>query len=238
MANTWFQFKQFTVHHHLSAMKVGTDGVLLGAWADGANASMILDVGTGSGLLALMMAQRFPNAHIHAIDIVEDAVLQARENALLSPWAHRIEVHHQSLQQYATHNKCLFDVVVCNPPYFTNSLPSPDQHRTTARHNLDLSFDELTHGISSVLKPDGRFCAIIPCDQQQAMINAMAEAQFYAVKMLWVHPLPQRPPKRVLMEFKREKSDCIIEALTIETYLRHHYSDEYKALTRDFYMKF
>ena len=238
MANTWFQFKQFTVRHHLSAMKVGTDGVLLGAWADGANASMILDVGTGSGLLALMMAQRFPDAHIHAIDIVEDAVLQARENALLSPWGHRIDVHHQSLQQYATHNKCLFDVVVCNPPYFSNSLPSPDQHRTTARHNLGLSFDELTHGISSVLKPDGRFCVIIPCDQQQAMINAMTEAQFYAVKMLWVHPLPQRLPKRVLMEFKREKSDCIIDSLTIETYLRHHYSDEYKALTRDFYMKF
>jgi len=135
MPNPWFQFKQFTVWHDKCAMKVGTDGVLLGAWADMEQARSILDVGTGSGLIALMAAQRNLTAAITAIDIDESAIIQARENFDRSPWVNRLTAEPISLEDFAGSTDAMFDVIVSNPPYFHQSLHSPDKKRTLARHS-------------------------------------------------------------------------------------------------------
>ncbi|PZX20667.1 tRNA1Val (adenine37-N6)-methyltransferase [Breznakibacter xylanolyticus] len=238
MANSWFQFKQFTVHHHLSAMKVGTDGVLLGAWADAATATRLLDVGTGSGLLALMMAQRFPHVAITAIDLVDSAVAQACENVLLSPWGERIDVIQVSLQAYAQEPAHRFETIVCNPPYFTNSLTAPDAHRTAARHNHTLPFHELAHGVERLLTSDGNFCVVLPADQYDIICTAMKEVGMIPHRLLRVYPLPHKPAKRVLIEFRRGASHCQEDALVIESGERHVYTDAYRALTCDFYLKF
>ena len=129
-----FQFKQFTIHHDRCAMKVGTDGVLLGAWADVNNRQQILDVGTGTGLIALMLAQR-SKAHIHAIDIDIDACLQARENITSSPFSQQVEVFHHALHEYRAICSIRYDLIVSNPPYFVNSLKCPNLQRNTACYN-------------------------------------------------------------------------------------------------------
>ena len=238
MANNWFQFKQFRVNHHLSAMKVGTDSVLLGAWANGEGATAILDAGTGSGLLALMMAQRFNEAQIDAIDIVEDAVMQTRENASLSPWNNRIRVIHQSFQEYALTHADRYDMVICNPPYLSDSLQSPHQHRTTARHNHALPFTDLAQCVNKVLRPDGRFCVVIPIDQQNKMEQAMAEQSYFPAKRMTIYHNHNREPKRILIEFSQSTAPCINQELQIETDQRHHYTDDYKNLTQHFYLNF
>ena len=141
-----FTFKQFHIDHSRCAMKVGTDGTLLGAWATlPPEAHRILDIGTGSGLIAIMAAQRHPSAKIMAIDIDEDCVLQARQNATSSPWAERIEVINSPLQGFQSEVK--FDVIISNPPYFADSMHSPDKQRTTARHTASLSFKDLAEGV-------------------------------------------------------------------------------------------
>ena len=142
MANDYFRFKHFTVWQQHCAMKVGTDGVLLGAWADGGQ--RILDIGTGTGLIALMMAQRFPAAEVTAVEIDEQAAMQACENVAASPFADRVNVIHDDILRYA--DACAegcFDAIVCNPPFFVNSLKNPDSKRALARHNDNLSFCQL-----------------------------------------------------------------------------------------------
>ena len=142
MSNPYFQFKQFTVWHDKCAMKVGTDGVLLGAWASVQNAHKILDVGTGTGLVALMLAQRsLPDADIIALEIDGAAAGQARENVTRSPWKERVEVVQTDFRDYQSSDK--FDVIVSNPPYFVDSLECPDQQRNAARHNGSLTYEEL-----------------------------------------------------------------------------------------------
>ena len=141
MSNSFFQFKQFTIQQDQCAMKVGTDGVLLGAWVDLTNKKKCLDVGTGTGLIALMMAQRTAEAHITAVEVDEEAVVQARRNVLNSPWKDRVEMVHCNFLSFQPNQK--FDSIVSNPPYFTNNLISPDKQRTLARHNNHMTYSEL-----------------------------------------------------------------------------------------------
>ena len=142
MSNSYFQFKQFTVWHDKCAMKVGADGVTLGAWADVSDVKSVLDIGCGSGLIALMIAQR-SEAGITAIDIDGQSIEQTKENTGNSPWSERIKTVHASLQQFAANSDVLFDLIVCNPPYFNNSLKSPSESRTMARHTDTLSYTDL-----------------------------------------------------------------------------------------------
>ena len=142
MPNPYFQFKRFTVYHDRCAMKVGTDGVLLGAWTDVSSSQQILDIGTGTGLIALMLAQRNVTAHITAIDIDEEAIEQAQGNIAASPWKNRIEVMKQDFCQYSANR--LFDTIVSNPPYFNQSLKGPDSQRNTARHTDSLELQPHT----------------------------------------------------------------------------------------------
>lgn len=235
MPNPYFSFKQFTIHHDRCAMKVGTDGVLLGAWADVSAARRILDIGTGTGLIALMIAQRNPDARIIGIDIDEGAVEQARENIANSPWKDRVEA---ALQNVCTYRPSMpFDVIVSNPPYFVNSLKCPDNQRNTARHTDSLDFESLISSASRLLSSEGTFSVIIPTDGMEAFLVSASPRGLHLSRRTWVHTKPEAFPKRVLLAFSRSaEKDCVESHLVIEL-SRHVYSEEYTALTRDFYLK-
>ena len=189
MSIPYFQFKQFTVWHDKCAMKVGTDGVLLGAWTSVESAHRILDIGTGTGLVALMLAQRsLPDANIVALEIDEAAVGQARENVIRSPWKERVEVVQADFRKYRSSDK--FDVIVSNPPYFVDSLECPDRQRTAARHNNSLSYEDLLEGVSGLLTENGFFTVVIPADVAERVKKIASIKKLYAVRQLNVITKP------------------------------------------------
>ena len=218
MSNPYFQFKQFTVWHDKCAMKVGTDGVLLGAWTSVESAHRILDIGTGTGLVAL---------------IDEAAVGQARENVIRSPWKERVEVVQADFRKYRSSDK--FDVIVSNPPYFIDSLECPDRQRTAARHNDSLSYEDLLEGVSGLLTENGFFTVVIPADVAERVKKIASIKKLYAVRQLNVITKPGGIPKRVLITFSFSNQECIVEELLTEL-ARHQYSEEYMTLTRDYYL--
>ena len=233
MPNPFFRFKQFTVYHDRCAMKVGTDGVLLGAWANVAQAQHILDIGTGTGLIALMLAQR-SDALITAIDIDEDAIEQATDNAENSPWASRIRVLQQDLCQYDTEQR--FDAIVSNPPYFVNSLKCSDIQRSTARHTDTLDANKLLRKASELLHPEGHFSLVIPAEQVSQIQLLGEESGLYLARHTAVITRPGLPAKRALLEFRKANVTCQTDELVIELD-RHVYSEDYIALTRVFFLK-
>lgn len=237
MRGKGFTFKQFHICHERCAMKVGTDGTLLGAWATLPHeARHILDIGTGSGLIAIMAAQRHLSANISAIDIDDDCIVQARENIDACPWCDRIDLHHTPLQDF--HPKHKFDVIVSNPPYFVDSLLSPDDKRSTARHTSTLSFDELTAGVVRLLAPNGTFALILPPAESKLFLTA-ARGKLYLTRCTELWSTPQSGVRRVLMELQTTPPDTIptTDRLCIEDEAKN-FSDEYRALTKDFYLKF
>ncbi|MEG1402390.1 methyltransferase [Bacteroides sp.] len=233
MANSYFQFKQFTVWHDKCAMKVGTDGVLLGAWAPAKDALRILDIGTGTGLVALMLAQR-SQATITALEIDKDASIQAIENIERSPWQSRIEVVRADFKSYRP--ALAFDLIVSNPPYFIDSMKCPDGQRSTARHTNELSYEDLIEGVSVLLGHNGTFCIVIPTDVSEKVKNIALEYHLYPERQLFVITKPGAAPKRTLINFTFKEQDCYTEELLTEI-SRHQYSQEYIALTKDYYMK-
>lgn len=234
MPNPFFRFKQFNIYHDRCAMKVGTDGVLLGAWSDFSNTRRILDIGTGTGLIALMAAQRTSDAQITAIDIDEKAVGQAQENIQASPWKDRVEAKLQDICTYMEEG--LFDSIVSNPPYFVDSLKCPDSQRTTARHTDTLDARRLLEKVKRLLTPDGRFSLIIPSDQTAELLRIAEEHQLYPSRLTQVITRPGLLPKRSLVEFRNTPQNCREDELVIELE-RHVYSEDYIALTREFYLK-
>ena len=234
MPNPYFAFKQFTVRHDRCAMKVGTDGVLLGAWTDLSHSRRILDIGTGTGLIALMLAQRCMDARITAIDLDSAAVEQAQENIQASPWKDRIEALQQDICTY--HPNGTFDTIVSNPPYFIDSLKCPDGQRSTARHTDTLDADRLIGKVSELLSPDGSFSIILPAEQTEDLIRVADEKGLYPSRQTWVITRPGLSPKRILMEFRKTSTVFQPDELVIELE-RHVYSEEYIALTKEFYLK-
>ena len=218
-------------------MKVGIDGVLLGVWADVDNTKRILDIGTGTGLIALMLAQR-SDSNVVAIDIDRDAVLQAKENIKNSPWLERVEVHESSLQEFVTSSTCFFDLIVSNPPYFVNSLKTPSESRTAARHTDLLTHEELIENAIRLLTPVGRICVILPVNEGLQCVSFAQSKGLYSTKQVAVLPKPGAIAKRLLLEFsliptqQMETSELVIEAEE-----RHHYSPEFIELAKDFYLK-
>jgi tRNA1Val (adenine37-N6)-methyltransferase len=250
-----FQFKQFTIHQDRTAMKVGTDGVLLGAWAPiDPNASRILDIGTGTGLIALMIAQRFSKQsqnqraevvnsqlNIDAIDIDKNSIEQAAENIANSPFAKYITTHHTSLQDHNPEAK--YDAIVCNPPYFVASLKCPDAARTQARHTDSLSFNDLLEHSARLLNSGGSLSVVLPVNEGNQLIELAPQYGFSLTHLTEVHPTPTAPPKRLLLQFVMQNSQLnhsslpiSHSSLTIEI-ARHQYTPEYIALTREFYLK-
>lgn len=236
MSNPFFRFKQFCVHHDRCAMKVGTDGVLLGAWANAGRGKMILDVGTGTGLIALMMAQRYPGAAIRAIDIDRDAVAQARENVDDSPFADRMTVEQDDFRHYASACAEKFDLIVSNPPWFNRALLPPDAQRKTARHSISLTLTELLLSAANCLSPEGVLALILPYDQQKELETQARELGFFLKRETVVYSLPESNPKRLLTEWTRSQSENPTQSkLTIE-FARNCYSAEFIDLVREFYL--
>lgn len=234
MPNPFFAFKQFTIYHDRCAMKVGTDGVLLGAWTDLTDSRRVLDIGTGTGLIALMLAQRSVQAQITAIDIDSDAVSQAQENIQASPWRERVGASLQDLRTYTPNAR--FDTIVSNPPYFVDSLKCPDGQRNTARHTDTLSINGLLEKVAELLTPEGRFSVVLPFEQTEQLVNVAAACGLYPSRHTAVVTRPGLPPKRTLMEFRHSPIRYQPDELVIELE-RHVYSEDYIALTRDFYLK-
>lgn len=228
---TVFRFKEFEVKNDLSAMKVGTDGVLLGAWCSAADARRILDVGTGSGLIALMLAQRFPDAMITAIDISPEAVEEASYNVMNSPWADRITVYRKDFLAMDDLTEG-YDVIVSNPPYFSDSLEAPDESRTIARHSATLDYTHLiAKSAGGLLNKDGVLAMISPVEREKDIEEAVIWHKMKILKKVMIFTSHKKKiPKRILWEIS---TNC--DSPRKEEYL-YLDSDEYKNMTYAFYL--
>ena len=236
MANEYFKFKRFTVHQDKCAMKVGTDGTLLGAWAQAPQEPCrILDIGTGTGLIALMMAQRYPNASIVGIDIDPAAVAQARDNVTASPFADRISIYEADICHFYENDT--FDSIICNPPFFTGDLICPDTQRAVARHTISLSYHDLISSAYKLLSANGCFSVIIPIESQSNFESEALMGGFYLSRLCRVKTTPVKKPKRCLIELRKlpvSESVNTCEVIEINPGIR---SDWYKELTYDFYIR-
>lgn len=234
MSNSSFQFKQFTIWHDKCAMKVGTDGVLLGAWVQINDSKRILDIGTGTGLISLQLAQRIIDSEITAIEIDEAAAEQARENITHSPWPNRIKVICCDFRDYQAEDK--FDLIVSNPPYFTDALKCPDKQRRLARHTGELNHELLFHRSANLLTEQGSISIIIPSETEKNVIETAGKYKLFLFQRLRVYTKPEKPCRRVLLSFGLQEKECTEEELCIET-VHHQYTPEYIALTKEFYLK-
>lgn len=235
MANNYFEFKQFTIYQDKAAMKVGTDGVLLGAWASVDKASNILDIGTGTGLIAIMCAQRNNNAQIEALEIDDLACEQAQENINDCPWTSRISVLNKALQDYQPEKK--YDSIISNPPFFVNSTKASCNKKSTARHTDTLSFQDIVSFAIEHLNKSGKLSVVLPIVEGEEFISIAHSMGMYLNRKTIVIPKPGAKAKRILMELSLFETDIIISELTSETEHRHFYTDDYKALTGDFYAR-
>ena len=244
MSNNYFQFKRFVVRQERCAMKVGTDGTLLGAWARGGQ--RVLDIGTGTGLIALMMAQRCPEALVTAVDIDANAVRQARENVAESSFAERITVVEGDINtltipnsgNHISHLSPLiyhFDAIVCNPPYFNDSLTCPDEQRTTARHTTTLTYRELMAAVARLLSDDGEFSVVIPFDCKARLEAEAALAGLSKTRECSIRTTPRKAPRRFLLAFRKHPVAVETTEGVLETEPGQR-SDWYHALTNDFYL--
>lgn len=237
MGNAYFKFKQFTVLQENTAMKVGVDAVILGAWTNPENAGNILDIGTGTGLLSLMMAQK-SKALITAIEIDEKACEQAKINVQASNWSQRIEVLHASIQEFATKTAQQFDLIICNPPFFTNSLLSSDEKRNLARHDNLLPINELLQHSKRLLTDNGYLYLIYPYEKLNSLIKEAVQYGLYPAKTLIIKGTAQKQPNRFVVKLGFEKCQNIEETLVVRATETNEYTPDYKQLTKDFYLNF
>lgn len=235
MPNPYFKFKQFTIFHDRCAMKVGTDGVLLGAWANINNCRTGLDIGTGSGLIALMLAQRSKDISIEAIDIESSAIEQAMINIKPTNFAQRINCTEISLQNFYLKTKMQYDLIISNPPFFSQSLKSSNAARTAARHTDSLQMGELIKISSTLLSKNGRLSMIYPFDYKAGILDRAKENGLFITRFTNVYPTKMSNPKRILVEISRDESRLVESDLVIETE-RHKYSDEFTQLVKGFYL--
>lgn len=238
MRESVFRFKQFSVKNEKSAMKVGTDGVLLGAWCNVDDCRRVLDIGAGTGLISLMIAQRAPMATIDAVEIDCDAYAEAKDNFAASPWHDRLNAICGDFNGYAATCQEKYDLIVSNPPFFMNGVLPPDDSRRYARHCDTLSFEDLLDGAAGMLDANGRLCLIAPFDSKNIINRISHGCGLFVKKMTIVYPKPDSQPKRILWELtKGDDVETVHDELIIEVGERHCYSDEYVAMTKDFYLK-
>ncbi len=236
-----FHFKQFSVSQDKCAMKVGTDGVLLGAWASSPSVpNSILDIGAGSGLISLMMAQRFSTVSIDAVEIDHAAYTQARDNFLASPWSKRLTCVCMSFQTFCAKQKEKYSFIVSNPPFFANGQKTVSKERNQARFEASLPFQELLYGVSSLLVDKGVFCVIIPFDQEELFLSVAKTNGLIPIRITRTKGNKNAPIKRSLLQLTLENGniiDQLQEDVIILEKERHEYTDEYKQMVKAFYLK-
>ena len=233
-----FQFKQFSIAQDKCAMKVGTDGVLLGAWANAVEAQKILDIGTGTGVIAIMIAQKIKDGIVHAVEIDEAAYLQARENVAQSPFLERLAVFHDSIQDYAKMCEERYDLIVSNPPFFTGGTFSLNQDKTNVRHTVKLSHGDLLQSSRQLLRTDGRFCVILPMLEGLRFIEVARNYHLYCTKVTEVIPKAGKGVERLLIQLELTEKVVERDQLIIQHEDRNDFTEGYKNLTRAFYTIF
>ena len=233
-----FQFKQFSLEQDRCAMKIGTDGVLLGAWAPIENhPASILDIGAGTGVIALMLAQRSSAQQIDALEIDEEAYEQSVDNFENSPWSDRLFCFHAGLDEFMEEPEDEYDLIVSNPPFYTDDYKSEDEQRDLARFADALPFVDLIEAADLLLSENGILAVIIPFKEEENFLALAKEYELYPLKITRVKGTPATKIKRSLLAFSRKETiDFPVDELTIET-LRHHYTKEYIELTKYFYLK-
>lgn len=234
--NKWFEFKQFRIEQEKAAMKVGTDGVLLGAWTSVDNTSRILDVGTGTGLIALMLAQRC-NAAIDAVEIDAAAYCEAKFNFEQSSWKDRLRIFHSDFNTFSKEHVHLYDLIVCNPPFFIDSLKTSDPQLAVARHNGSMTFDQLIRGSRKLLKETGRLTVIIPSESFDEFRETARLLGYYLHQHCKIKSKPGKPVKRVLLDLSlmpgySETSEMLIQNDSGQ------FTDQFKELTGTYYLNF
>ena len=234
MGQPYFQFKQFTVRHDRCSQRVGTDGVLLGAWADLSSQRRILDVGTGSGLIALMAAQRQPEAMIVGVEIDEDSALQAAENVLQSSFANRIKILHKDIRSYQPSQP--FDHILSNPPFHTESTLPPSETRMMARNASVLNFTSLVTCASAMLNKNGLFSVIIPTWSVEEFVSTCLSKGLYLQRRCDVKTTPSKSSKRTLLTFSGCAECNYIHEVLVLADASGNRSDAYRSLTADFYL--
>lgn len=233
-----FNFKQFTVQQDKCAMKIGTDGVLLGAWCPiDNNPFSVLDIGAGTGVLSLMLAQRSNAQQIDSLEIDEDAYEQCVENFENSPWSDRLFCFHAGLDEFIDEPEDEYDLIISNPPFYSEDFKTDNSQRDLARFQDALPFEDLVEAADLLLSENGIFAVIIPYKEEERFINLCAEVELFPVKVTRVKGSPTTPIIRSLLAFKRyELSVLTADELVIEI-SRHEYTDEYINLTKEFYLK-
>jgi len=226
-----FRFKQFTIQQDRCALKVGTDGLLFGGWVHCAGASRILDIGTGTGVLALIAAQRNATAIIDAVEIDDASAEQAAENVAASPWSDRMRVYRMDVRRM--HATDLYDLILCNPPYYAGYSRSPDPRIGLAKHSGELLFPELLAAVQRMLAPQGRFAVIIPLNREKDLIHEAERIGIAPVRRSVVRYVAHRPPKRVLLELARGSSQVEAAEITIQATGPFDYTPQYRALISD-----
>lgn len=234
-----FKFKKFSIEQSNCAMKVGTDGVLLGAWTDCTHGNNILDIGTGTGVIALMIAQRNPQATIKAIEIDEQAAKQAQQNVDLSAWSQNITIINQSIQDYQSETEGTFDHIITNPPFFTGGTLSRSQDKSSVRHTTKLSHNDLLGAVRNLLSPTGTCSLILPDIEGYRCMELARTYNLHPQRVTEVYPDQSKPLERLMITLGKEKREAYLaDKLHIRDAATKDFSQEYRELTKDFYLKF
>ncbi len=233
-----FKFKQFSIEQTECSMKVGTDGVLLGAWVEATGCHTILDIGTGTGVIALMQAQKNSAAKIIAVEIDDKAAQEAQKNVRNSRWANNITVVHQSIQDFANQTEEYFDHIISNPPFFTGGTLSSSQNKTDVRHTIKLSHNALLGAVRNLISPQGSFSLILPDIEGYRCIELAKTYNLYPKKVTEVYPDQDKPLERLLISFGKSEHPYQTDTLYIRDAKTKDFSQGYKSLTKDFYLKF
>lgn len=231
-----FRFKQFAVSHAQSSMKIGTDAVLIGAWAQINSAKTILDIGTGCGIIALICAQKNQTAFITGIDIHDKSIEESRSNFINSPWQERLQAIQTSIQEYSKERLFTFDHIISNPPFFTSGEGSPTQSRMEARHTAQVTPDAFFVSVSSLLCKTGLISTILPAQDFETWLNASKNCGLCIQRQTSVIPYPDKPVERYLTTFGFSETSFERDTLYIRDHKGGSYSEAYRHLTSDFYL--
>jgi tRNA1Val (adenine37-N6)-methyltransferase len=233
-----FRFKQFAINQDKCNMKVGTDGVLLGAWATVELDGLALDIGTGTGLIALMLAQRNPELRVHAVEIDPASCHQAAENFATCPWSDRLDLFDSSIQDFAAQTSQTYDLIVSNPPFFSGGTFTSPANRQLVRHTVKLPHGDLLKAVQKLLSPIGSFCVVLPVMEGLRFIEMAGHYNLHCVRKTNVRPKPNKPVERLLIQLERQHHPLVEDELVIQQGEPNEWTPDYKALTGEFYLDF